>query len=297
MSSELFALLGTATGVGVAHTAVGLDHFLPFVVIGRARQWSLSRTLVVTTLCALGHVLSSVLVGWVAYFGLGLALEHVEGVEQTRGQWAAWGLMSLGLAYMAWGVWQMRRGQRHQHWHLHSDGTLHEHAHTHLPAAVTVSHRSSSPRAESLLHVPASAQRAARQRLLGLPRDRHRFERATRVESRLLHDHAHALGAAKPSAVLAPSRLTLTLFVIFLLGPCEPLIPLMALGALGAGAWAPLWIAVCFGAATLLTMLALVALGYLGLSAPLAKRLGPHLQWLAGLAILLTGVGVEFLGL
>jgi ABC-type nickel/cobalt efflux system permease component RcnA len=281
MSSELIALLGTATGVGVAHTAVGLDHFLPFVVLGRARQWSLSRTLFVTSLCSIGHVLSSVLVGWIAYFGLGLALERVEGVEQARGQWAAWGLMTLGLAYMAWGVWQLRRGQQHQHWHLHRDGTLHEHAHAHAPADASRTD---------------IAQRAARERLARLPAERRRFGRAREPQSRLLHEHAHG-PETKAGAVLTPSRLTMTLFVIFLLGPCEPLIPLMALGALGAGAWAPLWIAACFGAATLLTMLALVALGYLGLSAPLAKRLGPHLQWLAGLAILLTGVGVEFLGL
>jgi hypothetical protein len=250
---------------------------------------------VITTLCSVGHVLSSVLVGWIAYFGLGLALERVEGVEETRGQWAAWGLMSLGLAYMAWGVWQVRRGRRHQHWHLHTDGTLHEHPHSHAPAAVFGER--AALHGPSPLRPPAPAQVSARERLVAQTGQRLRFERAPREESRLLHDHEHGAGVAKPSGALSSGRLTLTLFVIFLLGPCEPLIPLMALGALGAGAWAPLWIAACFGAATLLTMLVLVALGYLGLSAPLARRLGPHLQWLAGLAILLTGVGVEFLGL
>jgi nickel/cobalt exporter len=62
-SDSLAVLAATAAGLGFIHTAIGVDHYLPFVALGRARRWSLSRTLLVTALCGAGHVAGSLLLG------------------------------------------------------------------------------------------------------------------------------------------------------------------------------------------------------------------------------------------
>ena len=63
-------LLGSAASLAAVHTLIGVDHSIPFIVMGRARGWSLRRTLGVTGACGLVHVASSVLIGLV---GVGLA--------------------------------------------------------------------------------------------------------------------------------------------------------------------------------------------------------------------------------
>ena len=67
----------TSLSIGLLHTLVGPDHYLPFIVMGRARKWSLGRTAWITTLCGIGHVGSSVLLGMIgiaAGIGLFIAL-------------------------------------------------------------------------------------------------------------------------------------------------------------------------------------------------------------------------------
>ena len=54
-------LIAAALGIAVAHTALGPDHTLPFVMLARAGRWSLRRTLAVTLACGAGHVASSLL--------------------------------------------------------------------------------------------------------------------------------------------------------------------------------------------------------------------------------------------
>ena len=50
MDHELLVLMFTAAAIGCAHTLLGPDHYLPFVMMGRARNWTLSRTLSLTAL-------------------------------------------------------------------------------------------------------------------------------------------------------------------------------------------------------------------------------------------------------
>ena len=38
-------LLSTAAALALFHTLAGVDHSIPFIVLGRARGWSLRRTL------------------------------------------------------------------------------------------------------------------------------------------------------------------------------------------------------------------------------------------------------------
>jgi len=65
MTTEFQILLMTAASVGFLHTILGPDHYLPFIMIGKARDWTLKKTLWLTFLCGVGHILSSVVIGLV----------------------------------------------------------------------------------------------------------------------------------------------------------------------------------------------------------------------------------------
>ena len=240
--------IATALALGLTHTVLGPDHYLPFIVIGRARRWSLARTSLLTFVCGLGHVGSSVALGMIGA-AAGIALGQIEGWEALRGELAGWSLLAFGAGYTAFGVWRALRGGSHGHAHLHPDGTIHAHDHDH-------------GRGEG--HPP-------------------------------VHEHDHGDGAAEPATwrQLTPWLL----FLVFVLGPCEPLIPLSFAEA-ARGAWMDaIWIALAYAAATLAAMHAIVAIFWLGL-----KRvpLGPLERFghaLAGGLILLAGAGMVFLGL
>ena len=232
---SLYLLLTTAFTIGFVHTLVGVDHTLPFIVLGRARKWSLGKTLSVTALCGIAHVATSVVLGAVGILG-GLALESMGWIQEIRGELAAWLLIGFGLAYAAWATMRHLRGKRHEHPHTHADGTMHTHEHDHVTE----------------------------------------------------HLHVHA----------GPNVVTVwSLFIVFALGPCEALIPLLMAPA-AAQHWS--WVILVTGAftvATMVTMLGTVALGYVGLSPVRLGRLMPYGNILAGLAIALSGLAIQVLGI
>lgn len=133
MSEHLTVLAMTAASLGFLHTLFGPDHYLPFVVMSKARGWSRSRTLGITALCGLGHVLSSVVLGAVG-IAAGLAVSRMEGIEGVRGDLAAWALIAVGFVYAAWGLKQAFRDRPHAHAHAHAGGVEHEHVHNHHQA-------------------------------------------------------------------------------------------------------------------------------------------------------------------
>ncbi|MFI5166550.1 MAG: sulfite exporter TauE/SafE family protein [Thermoanaerobaculales bacterium] len=128
-------LLIAAAAIALTHTVLGPDHTLPFVMLAQARGWSQRRTLVVTFLCGLGHVGSSVVLGVVG-LALGFGVAHLTAAENARGGLAAWALVAFGLAYAVWGVRHAVRQRtglvphvHHGHVHLHTQGEQrHEHA-------------------------------------------------------------------------------------------------------------------------------------------------------------------------
>ncbi len=131
MEHELALLALTAAAVGVLHTVLGPDHYLPFVLMARAERWSRTKTLWVTLACGLGHVLSSVALGAVG-ITLGVAVARLEAIETIRGHLAAWALIAFGLVYFVWGLRRAQRHRPHVHVHPHLDGTVHIHRHTHV---------------------------------------------------------------------------------------------------------------------------------------------------------------------
>jgi nickel/cobalt exporter len=130
ISREIWVLAGTAASIGFIHTVIGPDHYLPFIVISRARRWTLRKTLFVSFLAGLGHILSSVVLGFLG-LALGIAVARLEGVESARGEIAAWLLIGFGFAYFVWGMRRAWKNKPHGHVHLHGHSEAHEHVHTH----------------------------------------------------------------------------------------------------------------------------------------------------------------------
>jgi nickel/cobalt exporter len=239
VTNELTLLALTAASVGLIHTLIGPDHYLPFIVMARVRRWSLTRTLGITLACGMGHVLGSIVLGALG-IALGWAVGGLEWLEGIRSEVAAWLLLGFGLAYTVWGIRNAVRNRPHSHWHGHGDGTIHEHRHTHQEE----------------------------------------------------HLHVHETAAARHP----PPRVGVTpwvLFVIFLFGPCEALIPILMYPAAAGHWWTVALVATVFALCTILTMLAIVAIGYLGVSRLAFGRLERYSHALAGLAIVACGLAIQ----
>jgi sulfite exporter TauE/SafE len=103
--------------------------------------------------------------------------------------------------------------------------------------------------------------------------------------------HQHATRSAT-AAITAWS-----LFIIFVLGPCEPLIPLLMIPAAGMGTGVVILVTAAFGVVTVGTMLGLVTLAYYGLRLQRMHWLEQHAHVMAGLAIAASGVVIRILGI
>ena len=130
MSNEVSVLLATAALLGFFHTVLGPDHYIPFIAMSKSGSWSLRKTTLITFLCGIGHILSSVVLGIIG-ITFGIAVAKFEAVESIRGNIAAWALIAFGLVYFVWGVRQAVRNKPHTHFHPHGNGVGHEHTHAH----------------------------------------------------------------------------------------------------------------------------------------------------------------------
>ncbi|MCP4260902.1 MAG: hypothetical protein GY774_25840 [Planctomycetes bacterium] len=130
MNAELSALVITAASIGFLHTALGPDHYLPFIMMSWARKWSRTKTIIITFLCGLGHIASSIILGMIGV-SLGLAVKKLELIESSRGNIAAWLLIAFGLAYLVWGLRRAYKNKPHVHTHIHTGASEHEHPHGH----------------------------------------------------------------------------------------------------------------------------------------------------------------------
>jgi sulfite exporter TauE/SafE len=237
MSGEILLLAGTAAAVGFIHTVIGPDHYLPFIVLAKARKWGTLKTALITFLCGIGHILSSVLLGLLGV-ALGVAVAKLKFIESYRGDIAAWLLIAFGLTYFIWGLHGAIRNRPHEHAHLHVAGGAHEHIHTHLGE----------------------------------------------------HSHVHN----SETKNLTPW----VLFIIFVFGPCEPLIPLIMYPAATKGGLTSVAIvAAVFGGVTILTMISIVMVSIFGLSKLHFQKFERYSHALAGLSIFLCGSAIKIFGL
>ena len=114
------------------------------------------------------------------------------------------------------------------------------------------------------------------------------------------HTHAHTHLGEHTHVHDGQSGKTITpwvLFVIFVFGPCEPLIPLLMYPAARGGLLDLSIVTAVFGVTTAATMLAAVFLGRAGIDFLPLKAIQRYSHALAGATILLCGLAIQFLGL
>ena len=86
------------------------------------------------------------------------------------------------------------------------------------------------------------------------------------------------------------------MFIIFALGPCEPLIPHLMVPAAEHNSAGVILIATIFGGVTVATMLTIVLLVSFGFKSFSMGKLEKYTHVMAGATIFLSGCAIVFLG-
>jgi len=107
------------------------------------------------------------------------------------------------------------------------------------------------------------------------------------------HVHVHDRPALTAEGAETASITPWVLFVIFLFGPCEPLIPVLMYPAAQGAWWQVAVVAGVFSICTLLMMLTLVVVGLWGLARVSVAPLERYSHALAGAALLACGVAIK----
>jgi nickel/cobalt exporter len=235
--NESIALLSvTAISIGFIHTILGPDHYLPFIVLSQAKKWSLRKTMMITFLCGIGHVLSSVILGLIG-IAIGISVTKLVSVESIRGNIAAWLFIAFGLVYMIISIRNLMKKRKHTHSHFHFGGEKHEHDHDH--------HNE--------------------------------------------HSHVHQDDVVKTTPWV--------LFLIFVFGPCEPLIPILMYPASEHNFSGAIIVSILFSVVTIGTMMSIVLAFKLGFNKINLKPVEKYSHLLAGTMIFVSGLAIQFLGL
>lgn len=128
-----------------------------------------------------------------------------------------------------------------------------------------------------------------------IPRRIRRYQQITMHHSKTETDSSHqSIGVQQES-----EKVNITpwiLFLIFVFGPCEVLIPLLIFPASELSTLGIASVSIVFGVATVVTMLFVVFLGYKGTSVIKTKNGDRYFHLIAGLAILFSGIGMQYFG-
>jgi sulfite exporter TauE/SafE len=232
MDTTLTTLVLSAITISCLHTASGPDHYLPFIVLSRSRKWSLAKTIWWTTICGLGHILSSVLLGLIGVL-VGWQLSKLSMFQDIRGNVSGWCLLLFGAVYLVWGLRSAYLNKPHKHFEVYNDEDIY------------------------------------------------------------VYEHKHG------EAVAPQSRVKITpwiLFVIFVMGPSEPLVPLLFYSGVRRSPLEIIVLIAVFAIFTVLTMLVMVLLGRYGYSFFKTDKLERYVHAIGGAVVTICGIGMVFLG-
>ena len=229
--AELNILLTTAISLAFIHTLIGVDHYVPFIILSRANNWTVQKTLLIVLICGLGHVAASIILGF-AGIALSAGVSLLVDIESVRGAIATYFLIAFGIVYTVYGIRKAVKNQAHRH--INPDGRVVKHAHS---------------------------------------------------EDGLGHEH-HAADGKKSTNVFWG------LFILLVLGPCEPLIPLLMYPAATQNTFALISVTASFAVCTIATMLLATLLGIKGIRMLKVDKLERYAHALAGSAILACGIAV-----
>ena len=94
-----------------------------------------------------------------------------------------------------------------------------------------------------------------------------------------------------------PGISPLVLFLIFVLGPCEPLIPLIMYPALNNDTFGTVMVALVFTLITIVTMVGIVLISLSGIKITPLNKFKKYTHAVAGITVFLCGVAIQFWGL
>jgi nickel/cobalt exporter len=114
------------------------------------------------------------------------------------------------------------------------------------------------------------------------------------------HSHSHEHNEEHVHVHDTERKVNITpwiLFTVFVLGPCEPLIPILMYPAAQSSLYGLVMVSVVFSTVTIATMISIVIISSLGVNLLPVKKLERYTHAIAGAAIFLCGIAIQFLGL
>nr|MDO8116440.1 hypothetical protein [Candidatus Sigynarchaeota archaeon] len=223
--------------------------------------------------------MSSVLIGMAGIL-LGIALEPLVDIEGVRGEIASWSLIIFGFIYGTWGLYHGLKNKPHTHVHphlhdhVHEEGVIHEHVQN---------KNDNGDYNDDHDHVHEDVHEHVHE---------HAHEH--------IHggDHVHAHHLQPYPASRSRKELTIwSLFIIFVLGPCEPLIPLVMFEAITFDWVGLVWVTFLFCIATIAVMMAFVLLASKSLMKLRVKFLEQYIHAIAGYLIAGSGLAIILFGI
>jgi len=224
-------LLVTSITLALVHTLIGVDHYLPFIVLGQANNWSIKKTMFIVLMCGIGHVTVSVALGF-AGIALSSGAEILIGIENLRGIISTYFLIAFGFVYTLYGIRQVMKNKTHSH--ITVDGQTLMHAH-------------------------------------------------------LKNGEGHEHGGHHPDSKRS-KNVFWGLFILLVLGPCEPLIPIIMYPAAMHNTFMLVSVTLSFAFFTIATMLLMTFLGLKGVRMFKFNKLEKYSHVLAGSSVLACGI-------
>ncbi|MFC2050528.1 hypothetical protein ACFLTN_05080 [Chloroflexota bacterium] len=261
-SEELWMLMSLALTVGVLHS-LNPDHWLPFVMLGRSRNWTSQRTLGLAGLAGTAHVGTSIIIGLIGIaLGAVLAERFATVIEYITG--ALLILFGFSFAYLSW----KRRGHHHHG----------------IPFIARLFGKSVDE-AEKWMHTHRTENGSVFQHS-------HKYEREAEHTHEHSHDHEHNQFDGK----MNNTRAGYGLVAIIGLTPCVALLPIV-FAATASGTSSVVAVMIIFLAATLATIMLTTTLALKGLQLVKLEFFEKHGEVITGLVIALMGILIVSLGL
>ena len=327
-NAGFWALMAATFMLATTHS-INPDHWFPFVMVGRAKKWSMPLVLALAAIAGIGHTGTSVFIGLTGVFAKkGVAKEIAVFLENATPLL----LMIFGFGYAAYALYKQRIGAHgHSHgipiinkWlgidahafdvphHDHQDEHRHEHTASH-------SHRHEDEFRQGVQIGKVNFYLHNMDLHITITHDDHSHDYDATKQANHVHehthlgvihnhDHVHAIkGKPAPSHThdghthghktdLKDKKVGFGLVAILGLTPCIALLP-MTFAAVKYGTLAIILVNVTFALATIGTILLLTWLGLLGLSWIKLDFFDEYGDIIAGVIIGLVGVMTKVLEL
>jgi len=254
--------MSLALTVAVLHS-LSPDHWLPFVMLGRSRNWVFQRTLGFAGLAGTAHVGTSIIIGLIGVaLGAIFAERFAAIIEYITG--ALFIIFGFSLAYLSW------RSRGHHH---------------HGIPFVARLFGESVEEAEKWMHTHRTENGHVFQHS-------HEYE----LETEHTHEHSHDPENNQLDAKMNNTRAGYGLVAIIGFTPCVALLPIV-FAATAFGISSVVAIITIFLAATVATIMLVTALALKGLQLVRLEFFERYGEVITGLVIALMGILVVSLGL